>query len=133
METQKFWKKIPRSIHHAADGLGYVLKTQQNARVHGAMAAGVVIAGVLFNISRVEWLILILTINLVFTAEIFNTALEFLVDIVSPEIRPAAKICKDVSAAGVLIAAAGSVLVGAIIFGPRLWRLLQEIIMVLCR
>jgi len=126
LSDQVFWRKIPRSIRHASEGILYVLQTQQNARAHLVIAALVILGGVGFRLSRQEWLVLTITIGLVWAAEAFNTALEVLVDQLSPEIHPAAKICKDVSAAGVLVAAVVSVFIGLLIFGPPLWRTVQS-------
>jgi len=68
-----------------------------------------------------EWITLVLTIGLVWAAELFNTAVEVMVDLISPERRITAKICKDISAGSVLVTASISILVGLLIFGPPLW------------
>jgi diacylglycerol kinase len=86
------------------------------------MATVCVIAlGAWLSLSRIEWAILALTMGLVWTAEFFNTALEAVVDLASPDIHPLAKVSKDVGAAAVLIAAITSVVVGLAILGPPLW------------
>jgi diacylglycerol kinase len=86
------------------------------------MATVCVIAlGAWLSLSRIEWAILALAMGLVWIAEFFNTALEAVVDLASPDIHPLAKVSKDVGAAAVLIAAITSVVVGLAILGPPLW------------
>lgn len=77
------------------------------------------------DISTAEWLVLLLTVALVIILELINTAVEALIDLISPEMRPEAKLAKDVSAAGVLLAAIVALGVGALIFLPRVVALLQ--------
>lgn len=118
-----FWKARWRSIRNAWEGLRYVYRTQANARIHGVVTLVVVGMAVLLRIGRLEWLILLIAICLVWAAEVFNTAVEKLVDFVSPEKRQFARICKDVSAAAVLITVLTAVVIGLVIFGPRLLRM----------
>jgi diacylglycerol kinase len=73
------------------------------------------------NVSRIEWVILILTIAAVWTAELTNTAIETVVDLASPEQKPLAKIAKDVAAGAVLVTAIAAILVGLLLLGPPLW------------
>jgi diacylglycerol kinase len=73
----------------------------------------------------VQWIVLLLTISLVWTAEIFNTALQALVDLASPQLHPLAKVAKDVSAGAVLVSAIASVAIGLLIFLPPLFGLLS--------
>lgn len=108
-----------RSITHALDGLVAMLRTQHNAWLHLAATIIAVACAVYFAISSIEWMILILAIVAVWVAEALNTALEFLCDVASPEFHPLVKQAKDVAAGGVLIAAIGSLIVGALIFLPR--------------
>ncbi|MEJ2413285.1 MAG: diacylglycerol kinase family protein [Anaerolineales bacterium] len=122
-------KKSPGSritaVRIALDGLKQVFVSEPNARIHALITLAVIIAGWLFQISRLEWLSLALTVGLVWVAEIFNTAVEKLVDLASPEIHPAAKAVKDISAGAVLASAVTAVVVGILIFGPRLWLLIN--------
>jgi diacylglycerol kinase len=119
-----------QSILTAAKGIKTILVTQKNARIHAIFTLAVILIGFIFQINRLEWVCLLLVVGLVWTAECLNTAIEVVVDIISPEDHPAAKICKDVSAAGVLIAVIISILVGILIFGPPLWRWLSKIMVV---
>lgn len=98
-----------------------MFSSQVNARIHAVAAVVVVTAGIIFRISTLEWLAIIICITLVIVLEAVNTAIETLTDLVSPGNHPLAGKAKDVAAAGVLLAAIGSVVVGVLIFGPRLW------------
>jgi diacylglycerol kinase len=121
LSENKYLKSRLRSIHFALEGIRYVFKTQQNARIHAGFTLAVLILGFVFNLSRIEWIALMLTIGLVWSAELLNTAFEVMMDAISPEQNQAVKIAKDVSAGGVIIAAIISILVGLLIFGPPLW------------
>jgi diacylglycerol kinase len=112
-----------RGFHFAAQGIAYVVRTQRNARVH-LLIAGLVIAGALyFRVSAAEWAVLMATIGLVLTAEVFNTVVELAVDLLVQYQDPRAKVAKDAGAGAVLIAAICAVGVGVAVFGPRLWTL----------
>lgn len=102
-----------------------MLKTQQNARLHAVATAVVVWAGFGLRLSPEEWCWIALAIASVWTAEGFNTALEFLTDVASPAFHPTAEKAKDVAAGAVLIAACGALVIGALILGPHLMGLLS--------
>jgi len=108
------------SFKYAFSGLRYVIISQRNAWIHAAITLLVVILAVLLKLNLQDWGILLLAIGLVWTAEIFNTALEALVDLVSPQPHPLAKIVKDTSAAAVLVSAIISILIGLLILLPPL-------------
>jgi diacylglycerol kinase len=108
-------------MRYALDGIKYVLETQQNARIQLFFTLAVFILGFLFGITRMEWITLALTVGLVWAAELFNTAVEVMVDLISPEQHIGAKISKDISAGSVLVTAFISILGGLLIFGPPLW------------
>lgn len=107
-----------RSFRYAFQGILYASK-ERNMRIHLTCAIIVIIAGFLTHISAAEWLVLILTISLVIGMEMVNTAIEHVVDLVSPEYHPLAKAAKDVAAGAVLVFAVASVFIGAIIFFPK--------------
>lgn len=109
------------SFRHAFSGAWHVLRTQRNAWIHAAATVSVTGLGLWLGLSHVEWAILALTLGLVWVAEFINTALEAVIDLVSPDIHPLAKVGKDVMAAAVLMAAITSVVVGLAILGPALW------------
>jgi diacylglycerol kinase len=113
------------SILIALGGIREVLISQQNARIHLLASLIVILAGLLLKISRHDWIDLVLVIGLVWMAEIFNTAVEYLVNRVNPEHSEQAKLIKDISAGAVLLSAFTSVLVGILIFGPRLLELIK--------
>lgn len=110
------------SFRDAFRGLFFVIRNERNARIHLLFSGLVAVAGVLFRISNLEWLVLILTIAMVWITEIYNTALERLINLVHPEWGKEAGICKDISAAGVILSALISIVVGLLIFGPKLYR-----------
>jgi diacylglycerol kinase len=117
-------RRLIRSFACALSGLGHGLRTQANLRIHILAAACVTITGWLLQISTIEWAILALTIMVVMSAELFNTAIEAAVDRMGDEPHPLSKIAKDTAAGAVLIGAIGAVIVGVLIFGPRLVTLL---------
>lgn len=116
--------KDPLGFKFALRGIFETIRTERNARVHLVCAAVVLLAGWFFRISRNEWLVLVLTISAVITAEIVNTAVELTVDLYTPRYHPLAEKAKNAAAGAVLVSAIGAVAVGLIIFGPKLWGLL---------
>jgi diacylglycerol kinase len=112
---------LPESLGFAVQGIWHVLRTQRNARIHAGITAAVILAGLWLGINRLEWSVVILTIALVWAAESINTALEVVVNLVSPSVHPLAKTCKDTAAGAVLVCAAAAVIIGLLIFGPPLW------------
>lgn len=116
------------AFRYAFTGIWVLISTQRNAQIHLTIAALVVAAGFFFGITVAEWLALVVIITLVLAAEGVNTAIEAVVDLASPEYHALARIAKDVGAGTVLICAIGSVIVGVIIFLPRLWLLLLSVL-----
>lgn len=119
--------RLFRSFQYAFQGIGHALRTQANLRIHIVISIAVVIVGLWLRISPVEWAILIVTMMIVLSAELFNTALEATVDRISAESHPLAKIAKDAAAGAVLITAIGAVIVGLLIFGPKLLALITPL------
>lgn len=111
-----------KSFQFAFEGWWYVLRTQPNAWIHALLSTVVMLLAFWLRLPRRDWAILILTFMVVWMAELTNTALEALVDMVMPEPHPLAKVTKDVAAAAVLVGAVGAVLVGLLILGPPLWQ-----------
>lgn len=118
-------KKRARSFRYAFKGLADLFVQQHNARIHAVAAVGVVTAGLYLGLQAWEWCLLALTIGGVLAAELLNTAIEYTIDLVSPEQHPLAGKAKDAAAAAVLVLAIAAVVVGVVIFGPRLWALVQ--------
>jgi diacylglycerol kinase (ATP) len=105
---------------HAVRGISSMVSDQHNAWIHAVATAVVVIAGMVYRLSPAEWALIVLAISLVWVAEAFNTAFEYLCDVASPEFHPLVKKSKDIAAGAVLLAAIGAVLIGLAVFGPRL-------------
>lgn len=101
-------------------GVGYCLKTQINMTLHFAAMFLVIGLGLYFRVQPWEWAALVIVITLVLTAEIINTAIEVTVNLCTQKYHPLARIAKDVAAGAVFVTAAGAVVVGYLIFGPRL-------------
>ena len=119
-----WWGGRWRSFGYAFRGLAICFRTQANARIHALATAVVVALGFALKLVAWEWCAVVLAIASVWAAECFNSAMESLVDLVSPERRPLAGRIKDLAAGGVLAAAIGAAAVGAIIFAPKLCWLL---------
>ena len=114
--------RIVRSFYFAFAGLGYLFRTQRNARIHAALGTAACLVAAWVGITRAEWAVLVFTIALVLILEGLNTAVEAAIDLASPKYHPLAKVAKDLAAGMVLIAAIASVAVGLLILGPPLWR-----------
>lgn len=108
------------SFRNAFRGLYWAFTTQPNFLVHAAATSIAILAGLYFSLTRLEWLILIFTISLVFIVEMLNTSLEVMTDLINKKYSPEAKIAKDVSAAMVLLTAGASLIIAAFLFLPRL-------------
>lgn len=113
-------RKRLRSFRYATRGLGSMLASEPNARIHALATGLVVAAGVGFGIDRAEWLAVVLAIGAVWTAEGMNSAFEALCDVASPEHHPRVEHAKDIAAGAVLAAALASLAVAALVFGPRI-------------
>lgn len=114
------------SFAHAFDGILYALKAERNLVIHFAMAALVTTLAFTLRCTPQEWYILIILFGLVITAELMNTAIETLTNLVSPEYHPLAKLAKDTAAGAVLVMSIAAAVIGMIIFAPKLWALLQN-------
>ena len=112
-------KRLTNSFKYAMEGIKQSYKGEQNLRIHTIIAILVLIFGFFLKISYMEWLICLILIGLVLMSEFFNTAIEYVVDLASPQIHPLAKAAKDTASAGVLIMAIISAIVGLTIFVPK--------------
>jgi diacylglycerol kinase (ATP) len=113
-------KKLIHSFGYAFEGIYYLIKTQQNARIHLSCAMLALIMGFWLKIATYEWFILFFSIAIVLAFEAFNTALETLCDLVHPDVHPKIKLVKDLSAAAVLIGSITALVSGIMIFLPKL-------------
>lgn len=112
------------SFGHAFRGVAAALRSEVHLRFHAVATVVVIGFGFYFNISRTEWALVALAVGTVWTAELLNTAVEALTDLVSPEYHPLAGKAKDVAAGAVLVVALAALVVGVLLFAPRLWALL---------
>ena len=104
----------------AGNGIGHAVMAERNMKIHLAIAVLVVIAGFLFGLDAASWIAVILCIFGVLAAECVNTAIEAVVDLVSPQYSDLARIAKDCAAGAVYLMAIGSVIVGLIVFIPHI-------------
>jgi len=112
---------IVKSFKFAFAGIKEAFESEKNMKIHISIAIAVLICALVLKFSAVEFAILILTIGFVLALELINTSLEEIVNIVSPEIQPKAKIAKDLAAAGVLVSAIVAVLIGVFLFLPKIF------------
>ncbi|CAN5564286.1 diacylglycerol kinase family protein [soil metagenome] len=113
-------KKCIHSFSYASSGLLFAFKNENNFNFHFLATIIVVILGFVFQLNLVEWIILVILIGLVYLSEIFNTAIEKLVDLIHPELQSKAGLVKDIAAGGVLIASIISAIGGLILFLGKL-------------
>ena len=119
-------KKPPlyKSFGYAFEGIFAVIKKERNMQIHCCMMVLVIVAGLFFQISAVEWCICFVLFGLIMSLELVNTAVESVVDLVTEERRPLAKLSKDAAAGAVLIASIMAAVAGLIIFLPKGWEFL---------
>ena len=113
--------KYKEKFLNAFRGLYIVFKTTRGILIHVSAALLAVILGFYFHLSGLEWITLVFAIGFVFVAETFNTAIEIDIDLTSPEYHPYARDTKDVAAAAVLLSVFVAVIVGLIIFLPKIF------------
>lgn len=121
---KRYFRGRVLSVTHALRGLADLIRSEPNARLHAAATLLALLASFLFRISPVEWALVVFAIAGVWAAEALNTAIESVVDRVSPEVHPLSGRAKDMAAGGVLVAAIGAVVVAGLVFGPRILTLI---------
>ena len=121
MVNSKNKMRLLNSFKYAFSGLFSALKSEKNLQIHAIISILVIIAGFLFKISVTEWLVILLCIALVISAELLNTAIEKLSDFVCSQKKSEIGLIKDISAAAVVVCAVISVVVGLIIFLPKIF------------
>jgi diacylglycerol kinase len=114
-----------KSFQFAYNGLTEAFRTQPNFKIHLIASVLVIAGGMFFTITSIEWAIVLFAIGMVTAAECFNTALEYLTNLVSPQHNVIAGKVKDLAAAGVLICSITSAAIGGIIFVPKIAELLK--------
>ena len=113
-------KNIVNSFKYAFQGIITSFRTERNMKIHIAIMVLVILAGIILKISKLEWIICIIAFAIVIAGELFNTAIETIVDMITTEKNEKAKIAKDVSAGAVLVLAIGAACIGIIIFIPKI-------------
>lgn len=117
-------RKFMDSYQYASTGVKYVARTQRNFTIQLTALSIMLMAGFYFKLSAVEWMLIILVSANVLVLEMINTALETVVDLVTLEYHDLAKIAKDVAAGAVLLMSFTSIILGAIIFLPKIFTLI---------
>lgn len=115
-----------KSFFFAFSGIKEAIKKEPNLKIHLTLAVIVLVAAYFLNFSPNEWLILAFTVALVIIFELLNTALESVINLVSPEVKPEARAAKDISAAMVLVAAILAAFVGVLLFVPKILNLFGQ-------
>lgn len=113
-------KRLINSFKYASSGITEAYEGEQNIKIHTTIAILVVILGFVLKISYIEWLLCVLLIGVVMMAEFFNTAIEYVTDIASPNINDKARRAKDIAAGAVLWSAIISAVIGSVIFIPKI-------------
>lgn len=116
-------KNMVDSFNYAIEGLIYAVRTQRNMRIHMIATLVVLTASFFYNLSKIEFLIVLITITMVITAEMVNTAVECAIDATTNYYHPLAKIAKNVAAGAVFVTAITAVVVGYVIFWDKLMTL----------
>ena len=111
---------LGRSFNRAIAGIVHAVRTQRNVKIHLAVTVVVLIASIFLSITKIELIILLLTVGLVLITEMMNSALELVLDLTVDRYHPLARVAKDVGAGAVLFAALTALLVGYLIFFERL-------------
>ena len=122
-KEKKAWREVKyrEKFSNAFRGMYVVWKTTRHLFIHILTALSVIILGFYFKISSFEWIAIVFAIGFVIVSEIFNTAIEIDMDLTSPEYHPFARDTKDVAAAAVLLSAFVAIIVGLIIFLPKIF------------
>lgn len=113
-------RSLLESFNYAVNGIIYTLKTERNMKIHFIIAILTIVLSLFFDFTKLELLILFLTICFIFMAEMINTSIERTIDLVTDDYHPLAKLAKDIAAGAVLIAAINSIVVGYLLFFERL-------------
>lgn len=117
--------RFKKSFMYSIDGLKYAYKYEQSMFIHFIVTIFAIIMGFICNITPTEWLIVLITIGVVLASELINTAIEAVVDLVTLEIHPLAKIAKDCGSAATFILAIAAALIGIAIYVPHLMDILN--------
>lgn len=119
--------RMVKSFTYAFKGLKSFFQTEHNGRIHLVITIVVLSAGLFFGLSRYEWSLIALSIGMVFTSELFNSAIEKLCDYIQPDQHPLIGKIKDLAAAAVLLVSLAAVCVGLLIFLPKIKQVLDQL------
>ncbi len=114
-------KNFIKSFKYAIDGICLSIKAERNVKIHIIIMFLVIIAGFIFKINKYEWIVCIVCFAIVIGGELFNTAIERIVNVIIPYKDDKAKNIKDISAGAVLVLAIGAFIIGLIIFVPKIF------------
>lgn len=120
--SKKSWKNknFIGSVKCTLNGIFYAICSEKNIKIQLCFAIAAIIFGFVFDINLTEWCSIVIVISMVLSAELFNTAIEKTVDLCTEEYRELAKLAKDISSGAVLIMAIASIMIGMIIFFPKI-------------
>ena len=116
-------KKI--KFKEALEGIRFVIKEEFNFKIHLLIAFFVLFFGILFDLNKFEWVVIIFAIFLVLITEVINTSIENLADLLVSETNTNVKIIKDIAAGAVLLTSLAATIVGLLVFLPKIWKLLN--------
>ena len=121
--SEKRRASLKHAFGFAFEGIAYTVRTQHNMRLHLVIAVCVLVLSLLLRLTPIEWAIILICIGLVLMTEMLNTAIEAIIDLVSPEYHPLAKISKDIGAGMVVVFSAIAAIIGCIVFAMAILRL----------
>ena len=122
------FKRLSSSLKYAFDGLKYAYKNEQSMTVHIVVTILVIMFGFIFEISSYEWIIVVLCIGIMMCVELVNTSIEAVVDLVTKKYDEKAKVAKDVAAAVSVMFSITSIIVGLIIFAPKIINFIRSLL-----
>lgn len=121
--------ELIKSFNYAVTGILTAMKTEKNLRIHYIAAILLVIVSLFFDLSRIEFMLLIFAASLVIISEMINTAIEKTIDMITKDYHPVARIVKDISAGAVLISAINALIVGYLIFFDRIYPITNHVLL----
>jgi undecaprenol kinase len=127
MSEMRQQRRMWQVFADAGRGIRMAVQSERNLRIHLAVISIVVVTGFILGLSGMEWVAIVFSIGIVIVAELVNSAFEYLADTVHPEVDPGIRNAKDVAAGAVLIAVLAAVVVGVIIFLPKLWEIWKQL------
>jgi len=116
-----------KSFGYSLDGLKYAYKYEQSMLIHVIVTIAVIIVNIILKVTAVEWLITFIAIGMVLASELINTAIEAVVDLVTLEIHPLAKIAKDCGSAATFVLAMMAAVIGLIVYIPYIVNIIGEL------